>query len=73
MHFVCVFSGLTLSLAIWAGLYAFASEADTPALAALAPYLEAFSITGWSLFVVLAAVFSWLTYRLLRRKRGDAA
>lgn len=33
--------------------------------------LEAMSVTGQCLFVVLAAVFSLLTYRLLRRKGDD--
>jgi len=71
MAFLCVFSGLTIALMVWVGLYTLVSNADAPVLLALAPYLEAFSITGQCLFVILAATMSWLTYRLLRRKRRD--
>ena len=59
-----------ISLGVWFGLYTLASNSHNPALAALAPYLEALSITGQCLFVIFAVVFSWLTYRLLRPKRG---
>jgi hypothetical protein len=71
MAFLCTFSGLTIALIVWVALYNLASNSDNPSLLALAPYLEAFSITGQCLFVVLAVVFSWLTWRLLRRKRGN--
>jgi hypothetical protein len=47
-----------------------ASDSDNPLLVALAPYLEALSITGQCLFVILAVLFSWLTYQLLRPKRA---
>jgi hypothetical protein len=68
MAFLCAFSGLTIALAVWAGLYTLASDSDNALLMASAPYLEALSITGQCLFVVLAVVFSWLTYRLLRSR-----
>jgi hypothetical protein len=71
MAFLCTFSGLTIALIFWFGLYTLASDSHNPSLVALAPYLEAFSITGQCLFVILAVVISWLTYRLLRPKRGN--
>jgi len=58
------------ALTIWAGLYTLASESDIPMLAAIAPYLEALSLSGQIFFLVLAAVLSWLIYVVLRRKRG---
>lgn len=70
MAFLCTFSGLTMALLVWVALYTLASDSDNASLAALAPYLEALSMTGQCLFVILAVVFSWLTYRLLRWKRG---
>jgi len=70
MAFLCTFSGLTLALLIWVGLYAMASNSTIPSLGALASYLEAFSITGQCLFAIHAVGFSWLTYRLLRNRRG---
>jgi hypothetical protein len=70
MAFLCTFSGLTIALIIWVALYTFASDSTNPTLSAIAPYLGALSVTGQVLFVILAIVFSWLTYRLLRRKRG---
>jgi len=66
MAFLCTFSGLTLALLIWVGLYAIASNATIPSFGALASYLEAFSIRGQCLFAIHAVGFSWLTYRLLR-------
>ena len=71
MAFLCTFSGLTIALIVWVALYTLASSSDNPLLIALAPYLEAFSITGQCLFVILAVIISWLTYRLLRPKRGN--
>jgi hypothetical protein len=71
MAFLCTFSGLTIALIVWVALYTLASDSGNPLLVALAPYLEALSITGQCLFVILAAVFSWLTYHLLRPKRGN--
>jgi hypothetical protein len=71
MAFLCTFSGLTIALIVWVALYFLASSSYNPLLVKVAPYLEAFSITGQCLFVVLAVVFSWLTYHLLRPKRGD--
>jgi hypothetical protein len=71
MAFLCTFSGLTIALIVWVSLYALASDSRNPLLVALAPYLEALSITGQCLFVILAVVFSWLTYRLLRPKRSN--
>jgi hypothetical protein len=71
MAFLCTFSGLTVALIVWVGLYTLASSSAEPTLNALAPYLEALSITGQLLFVVLAGLFSLLTYRLLRPRRGD--
>ena len=71
MAFLCTFSGLTIALIIWVGLYTLASSSDIPLLVAVAPYLEALSITGQCLFLILAVLFSWLTYRLLRPKRGN--
>jgi hypothetical protein len=68
MAFLCTFSGLTIALILWVALYFLASSSHTPLLIAAAPYLEALSITGQCLFIVLAVVFSWLTYRLLRPK-----
>jgi hypothetical protein len=68
--FLCTFSGLLAALAIWAGLYILASESDIPTLAALAPYLEALSLSGQIFFLVLAAVLSWLIYAVLRRRGG---
>ena len=73
MAFLCTFSGLTIALVVWVALYALASTSHVLSLVAIAPYLEAFSITGQCLFVVLAVVFSWLTYRLLRRKWGSTS
>jgi hypothetical protein len=70
MAFLCTFSGLTIALIVWVALYTLASNSYNPLLVAVAPYLEAFSITGQCLFVTLAVVISWLTYRLLRPKRG---
>ena len=70
MAFLCTFSGLTIALIGWVALYILASASENPLLAGLAPYLEALSVTGQSLFVILAVVFSWLIYRLLRPKRG---
>jgi len=58
-------------LIIWVALYALASNSHNPLLVAVAPYLEAFSITGQSLFVILAVVISWLTYRLMQPKQGN--
>ena len=69
MAFLCTFSGLTLALLIWVALYAIVSNSSVPSLVALAPYLEAFSITGECLFAILAIGLTWLTYRLLRRRR----
>jgi hypothetical protein len=69
--FLCTFSGFTLALIVWVGLYTLASDSDIPQLVALAPYLEALSITGQCMFVILAVGFAWLTYRLLRRKQGN--
>ena len=71
MAFLCTFSGLTIALIVWVALYTLASNSHNPLLVALAPYLEAFSITGQCLFVILAVVISWLTYRLLRSKRSN--
>ncbi len=71
MAFLCTFSGLTIALIVWVALYALASNSHIPLLVALAPYLEAFSISGQCLFVILAVVISWLTWRLLRRKRDN--
>ncbi len=71
MAFLCTFSGLTIALIVWVGLYTLASNSDNPSLVALTPYLEAFSITGQCLFVILAVVISWLAYLLLRPKRGN--
>jgi len=71
MAFLCTFSGLTIALIVWVLLYFIASNSPNPLLVAVASYLEAFSVTGQCLFVVLAVVFSWLTYRLLRPKRDD--
>jgi uncharacterized protein involved in cysteine biosynthesis len=68
MAFLCTFSGLTIALVIWVAAYSFAISSSDPWLQSLAPYLEAFSITGQCLFVVLAAVGAWLTYRLMRTK-----
>ena len=68
MAFLCTFIGLTIALIVWVALYALASNSHNPLLLALAPYFEAFSITGQFLFVILAAVISWLTYLLLRPK-----
>jgi hypothetical protein len=73
MAFLCTFSGLTISLIVWVGLYTLASSSGDPTLNALAPYLEALSITGQLLFVVLAALFSLLAYRLLRPRAGDGS
>ena len=56
------------ALAIWAGLYLLASESDIPMLAALAPFLEALSLSGQVFFLVLAALLSWLIYTVLRRR-----
>ena len=71
MAFLCTFSGLMIALIVWVGLYTLAANSDNRVLAALAPYLEAFSITGQCLFVILAVVISWLTYRLLRQTRSN--
>jgi len=71
MAFLCTFSGLTIALIVWVALYTLASNSDNPLLIAVTPYLEASSITGPCLFVILAVVISWLTYRLLRPKRDN--
>jgi len=70
MAFLCTFSGLTIALIVWVGLYTLASNSDNPSLVALGPYLEAFSITGQCLFAILAVGLSWLMYRLLGRRRN---
>jgi len=71
MAFLCTFSGLTIALIVWVALYTLASNSHNPSLVALAPYLEAFSLTGQCLFVILTVVIAWLTYLLLRPKRDD--
>ena len=68
MAFLCTFSGLTIALLVWVTLYTLASNSDNPLLLATAYYLEAFSVTGQFVFVTLAALISWLTYRLVRSK-----
>jgi hypothetical protein len=45
MAFLCAFSGLTIALIAWVGLYTLAGDSDNPLLVALAPYLEALGIT----------------------------
>jgi hypothetical protein len=70
MAFLCTFSGLLAALAFWAGLYTLASESHIPALAAIAPYLEALSLSGQIFFIVLAVVLSWLFYVVLSRRGG---
>ena len=70
MAFVCTFVGLSVALTVWATLYALFSSSDNPALIALAPHLEAFSVGGWCLFIFLTVAVSFLTYRLLKAK-GD--
>jgi len=72
MAFLCTFSGLTIALVVWVGLYTLASDSNNAFVAAFAPYLEALSITGQSLFVILAVVFSCLIYRLLKRGKGTS-
>jgi uncharacterized membrane protein (DUF485 family) len=62
---------LTIALIIWVALYTLVSNSNNPFLAAIAPYLEAFSITGQCLFAILAVVISWLTYILLRPRRDN--
>jgi hypothetical protein len=71
MAFLSTLTGFTLALIIWVGLYAIASESENRVLIALAPYLEAMSISGQCLFIILASIISILTYRLLKRKHGD--
>ena len=66
--FLCTFSGMLAALAIWAGLYTLASESHSPMLAAMAPYLEALSLSGQAFFLILAAALSWLIYTVLRRR-----
>ena len=73
MAYICTFSGLTLSLVLWTALYAVASNSQSTLLIAVAPYLEAMSVTGQCLFVVLAGIFSVLTYWMLRPKLGKGA
>ena len=73
MAFVSTFAGLTLSLVLWVALYTLASNSPSPLLIAVAPYLEALSVSGQCFFVVFAGVFSVLTYRLLRPKPGEGA
>ena len=68
MAFLCTFSGLTLALIVWVSLYALASHSHALPLVTLAPYLEAFSITGQCLFIVLTVIFSWLTYPFVSRE-----
>ena len=70
LAFLCTFAGLLGALAIWTGLCTLASESDIPLLAAVAPYLEALSLSGQIFFLVLAAALSWLIYVVLRRRRG---
>ena len=73
MAFLSTFTGMTAALTLWAALYAIANTSKNPLLIALAPYLEALSISGQCLFVVLSVVLSLLTYRLLRPKAGDGS
>lgn len=68
MAFLFTFAGLTLSLVVWVALYALASNSQNPLAIAATPYLEALSVSGQCLFVVLAGMFSVLAYRLLRLK-----
>ena len=73
MAFLCTFTGLTVALIVWVALYTVASDSKNPLLIALAPYLDAMSVSGPCLFIVLAVIFSLLTYRLLRPKANDGA
>ena len=73
MAFLSTFTGMTVALTLWAALYGITSSSKNPLLRALAPHLEALSLSGQCLFVVLSVVLSLLTYRLLRPKAGEGA
>jgi hypothetical protein len=73
MAFVSTFAGLLAALVIWVGAYALASEADSPALNALATYLEALNPIGEALFLVLAVLIAIAVYRWLRSRAGSDA
>jgi hypothetical protein len=73
MAFLCTFSGLTIALLVWVGLYTLTSTSADPKPNSLAPYFEALSITGQLLFILLAALFSLLIYRLLRPRGGSGS
>ena len=68
MAFLSTFAGLSAVLLIWIGQYTLATEVHIPLLSALAPYLDALTLAGEGLFVILAVNFSLLIYRLLRRR-----
>ena len=57
MAFLCTFSGMTIALLVWVTLYTLTVNSDNPLLLATASYLEAFSVTGQCVFVILAHMF----------------
>ena len=71
MAFLCTFSGLSGALVIWFVLYNFASVSQNPSFLALAPYLEATSVSGWCFFLILTATISWFTFLMFRPKNTD--
>ena len=71
MAFISTFAGLTIALVVWAALYTLASNSQNPLLIAVAPFLEALSLSGQCLFIFLAGIMSVLTYRVLRPKPDD--
>jgi membrane protein implicated in regulation of membrane protease activity len=73
MAFVSTFAGLLAALVIWVGAYALASEADAPALNAMATYLEALNPVGETLFLVLAVLIAMGVYRWLKTRARDNA
>ncbi|HEX8012690.1 MAG TPA: hypothetical protein VF814_17435 [Casimicrobiaceae bacterium] len=67
MAFLWSFTGLMAAGLIWMAIFVTLSEAQDPALNAIADWVSPMTVGGWVFYVALAVLCSWLAYRLLRR------